>query len=94
MSLDAFFNSNDGLTTSGLLSSTNETLTGYFDVISSDVFIDDEAAGTRAEFICDVTGLTKSIVGNNLTVNSVVYRITGFQPDGQGLVTLALFDED
>lgn len=92
--MDEFFITGDGLTETGVLSSTNQSISGFYDVISSDVFIDDGPAGTRAEFVCSITGLTKSIVGNTLTVDEISYRITGYQPDGSGLVTLTLFDED
>lgn len=92
--MNEFFNTADGMTKTGTVSTTNQQIVGYFDILSSDVFVDDAAAGTRAELVCQASEVSKSIVGKSLTIDSTVYRINGYQPDGSGLVTLTLLDED
>lgn len=86
----SFFNPDDGLTVQALLVSEQRYLTGYFDLIDADYYVDDSAGAKRGEFTCESKGLTNAVVGDKLVIDGTSYRVNNFKPDGSGIAVLTL----
>lgn len=92
MSISSFFNPDDGLTVQAFLLQDSKYLTGYFDILDSEFYVDDGEAENRAEFVCESSEVPASVVGKTLQIDGADFRINKSKPDGAGVTTLVLMN--
>ena len=90
-----YFNSTDGMAvdatyTSKLFahpSSQSETVPGIFDNEYIEI---EDVSSSRPVFMYESAQITSIARGDKLTINSIVYTVRDFQPDGTGSTVLVL----
>ncbi len=87
--LDEFFDPDDGFVFDITLSS-GVSLTGYFDIVDSEFYLDDDLTMVKAEFVTESITNPEMLVGDTVTIDSNLYRVNGVLPDGTGIMTLNL----
>lgn len=93
--LDAFFDHDDGMTTTGEIIGAGIVMEGYLDAYIVDFNLDDSGpSDERYTFVCKILDDFAGTVGKSMTVGGTgKYRITKAEPDGTGLLILHLYCE-
>lgn len=94
MSLSAFFNPSDGLTVCAQIDGETTTINGYFDILDESYFVDDSHEHVRAEFVCMTEKAPRSLVGKQLVIDGVNYRVNSRKADATGVSTLSLIAKE
>lgn len=82
----------ESMTRTIVLAPSGLSLTGYFDLVNIDMYMNDDVEAKRGTFVCETFASWETYAGQETTIDNFLYRVNKVSPDGTGITTLELLN--